>query len=93
MLISIIEIFRPTYFLLRFLIHKSTSLLFQIMFPSVGFVVYMSNATGVIILEYANTEDVHVQKDSNLLSLRVKKVMLISLKKNFILISNLRLCL
>lgn len=52
------------------------------MFPSVDFVVYMSNATGVIILEYANTEDVHVQKDSNLLSLRVKKVMLISLKKN-----------
>lgn len=48
------------------------------MFPSVGFVVYMTNAPEVIILEYVNKKDAHVQKDSNWLSLRVKKVILIS---------------
>lgn len=50
-------------------------LFFQIL-PSVGFVDYTNNAEEVIILEYANTEDVHVQKVSHLLIWRVTKVML-----------------
>lgn len=50
-------------------------LFFQIL-PSVGFVDYTNNAEEVIILEYANTEDVHVQKVSHLLIWRVKEVML-----------------
>lgn len=55
------------------------------MFPSVGFVVYMTNAPEVIILGYVNTEDVHVQKDSKCLSLRVENVILIRFSHNFYL--------
>lgn len=51
------------------------------MFQSVGFVAYIPNAQGVIILEYAKMEDVHVQKDSHLLIWSVKKVKYIRLKK------------
>lgn len=51
------------------------------MFPSVGFVVYTNSAQEVIIQEYAETKDVHVQKDSQFLILLVKKVMFSRLKK------------
>lgn len=64
------------------------------MFPLVGFVAYTNSAQAVIILEYANTEDVHVQKDSNMLSLPAKKVMLISyLKTIFISLGYAFACL
>lgn len=48
---------------------------FQILFPLVGFATLANNAQEITILEYAKTEDVHVQKSSHLQILRVKKVM------------------
>lgn len=51
------------------------------MFPLVGFADYTNSAQAAIILENAKTEDVHVQTDSNMLSLRAKKVLLISYLK------------
>lgn len=39
---------------------------FQILFPLVGFATLANNAQEIIILEYAKTEDVHVQKSSHL---------------------------
>lgn len=51
------------------------------MFLSVGFVGYTNNAQEVIILEYAKSEYVSVQRDSHLLIWRVKKVMLCKNKK------------
>lgn len=47
---------------------------FQIPIPPVDFVALINNAQKVNILEYANTEDVHVLKDSHLLVSRVKKI-------------------
>lgn len=61
---------------LIFFIHKLSLFIFQLLFPSVGFVNYTNNALEVIILEYVKTKDVPVQKDSQSLIRRVKKVML-----------------
>lgn len=47
-----------------------------------GFVVYTNSAQEVIIQEYADTEDVYVQKDSQFSILLVKKVTLSRFKKN-----------